>query len=201
MSFSTIFLLIFVAIGFGVAASGARSVIYARASSTWPHVTGQVTHSEISSASDGAHSPLVRYSYSVSERYCVGSPVAVYYDPNSHRRLYSKPAFLSAPLFRWLLGLALSFLADGLPCSYGFFSDEVVARTTTTRRASAAAAHLSRDGYDERDEAYRGESRSTHVRIFPPVTQGRPLGGVGSGLNPRPSEPKKPEPKPPSVSP
>jgi hypothetical protein len=109
MSFSTIFLLIFGAIGLGIAAVGARSVISARASSTWPHVTGEVTDSEISSDGDGGYSPLVRYSYSVSgqlftrericfgvermfagykfaqtypERYRVGSPVAVYYDPN-----------------------------------------------------------------------------------------------------------------------
>jgi hypothetical protein len=78
-------------------------------SSTWPHVSGEITHAEISSDSDGAYSPLVRYSYSVSgvsftgericfglermfaghkfaqtytERYRVGSAVAVYYDPN-----------------------------------------------------------------------------------------------------------------------
>ena len=131
MSFSTIFILIFVAVGLGIAAFGARGVIQARASSAWPQVSGEITHSEITD-SDSSYSPLVRYEYSVSDRafagericfgldrmfagykfaqrytqrYPVGSPVAVYYDPDQP----SQSVLPSAPLFPWPSALDLPF--------------------------------------------------------------------------------------------
>jgi Protein of unknown function (DUF3592) len=75
MSFSTIFLLILWPSGLASRHFGARGVISARASSTWPHVTGEVTHSEISSDNDGGYSPLVRYSYSVSGQLFTGEHI------------------------------------------------------------------------------------------------------------------------------
>ena len=74
MSFSTIFILLFVAVGLGIAAFGARGVIHARASSAWPQISGEIMHSEITD-SDSSYSPLVRYKYSVSDRAFAGERI------------------------------------------------------------------------------------------------------------------------------
>ena len=134
MSFSTIFILIFVAVGLGIAAFGARGVIQARASSAWPQVSGEITHSEITD-SDSSYSPLVRYKYSVSDRafagericfgldrmfagykfaqrytqrYPVGSPVAVYYDPDQPSQSVLEPGITKRAFIPMAFGLGFA---------------------------------------------------------------------------------------------
>ena len=167
MSFSTIFILLFVAVGVGIAAFGARGVIHARASSAWPQVSGEITHSEITD-SDSTYSPLVRYKYSVSDRafagericfgldrmfagykfaqrytqrYPVGSPVAATMTQISQRNPCSSPALPSAPLFPWRSALDLPFLVVGLLCSVGFSGDEQLVPTAKTYTASRWCGH------------------------------------------------------------
>ncbi|HEY5706791.1 MAG TPA: DUF3592 domain-containing protein [Terrimicrobiaceae bacterium] len=134
MSFSTIFILIFVAVGLGFAAFAARGVIQARASSAWPQVSGEITHSEITD-SDSSYSPLVRYKYSVSDRsfagericfgldrmfagykfaqrytqrYPVGSPVAVYYDPDQPSQSVLEPGITKRAFIPMAFGLGFA---------------------------------------------------------------------------------------------
>lgn len=88
MSISAIPILIFITGGFGMIVFGTCGVIQAHASAKWPHVPGQITHSEIRRRSGSigrrsevynvTYSPLIRYSYSVGgqvfsgERVCFG---------------------------------------------------------------------------------------------------------------------------------
>ena len=140
MSIPTLFILIFVVVGLGIAGFGARSVVHARASSAWPHVSGKITHSEIdrSSNSDGtSYKPRVHYTYSVNgepftgericfglanmsagyrfaqaytKRYQVGSSVDVYYDPVQPASAVLEPGLSKRAFIPMSFGLAFAFM-------------------------------------------------------------------------------------------
>ncbi len=151
MSISTLFILIFVVVGLGIAAFGARSLIHARASSTWPHVPGEIKHSEINQSSDSdgtSYSPLVRYSYSVSgqsftgericfglakmsagyqfaqayiERYRVGSAVLVYYDPTQPSSSVLEPGISKRAFMPIAFGLGFAIFGGWFALLFWLF--------------------------------------------------------------------------------
>ena len=150
MSISTIFILVFVIVGLGIAAFGARSVVHARRSAVWPHTSGEITHSEVrSSGSDGdSYSPLVRYSYVVGaksftgericfglagmsaglrfaqtyvHRYRVGSSVAVYYDQAQPSSSVLEPGVSKRAFIPMAFGLGFAIFGGWFALLYWLF--------------------------------------------------------------------------------
>ena len=151
MSISTVFILVFVTVGLGIAAFGARSVVQARASSTWPRVSGEITHSEVVQSSDSegvSYSPLVRYDYAVgdqpftsericfglarmsaglrfartySERYRIGSVVNVYYDPTQPSSSVLEPGISKQAFLPMAFGLGFALFGGWFALLFWLF--------------------------------------------------------------------------------
>ena len=134
MSISAVFFALFVTAGLGIAAFGSLSVIHAHVSSGWPHVSGEITRAKIDEGDD-SYSPLVCYSYSVGgqlftgnriafgltgmsasyhfahfyvQRYRVGLPVTVYYDPKQPSTSVLEPGVSKRAFIPMAFGLGFA---------------------------------------------------------------------------------------------
>ena len=122
---------IFVVVSLGIAGFGARSVIHARTSSSWPHVSETITHSEIdrSSGSDGtSYAPKVRYAYSVD-----GQPFTM--TRFSLLPRFLNPGFPSARSFRWPSDWGSPSWAHGSASCFGFSNRDHCGRKIAIRKA------------------------------------------------------------------
>jgi hypothetical protein len=132
------FFFIFAAIGGGLALWGWTILQNARASASWPKVSGRVTDAFVNHSQDAeggnSYSPEVSYTYVVDERpfqgsrikfgelsyssrnraqeivnrYPVGQPVAVYHDPDRPERAVLEPGVSGGSYL--VLGIGLLFV-------------------------------------------------------------------------------------------
>ena len=131
MKFPYILFAIFVLVGLAIAVYGLTVLYHARHSGTWPSTEGFITQSNVVRGDD-SYSPAVVYSYTVNgvrcqgkdiasgpvlassteayarnclARYPVGTPVAVYYDPEIPATAVLEPGILKKSFVPLAFGL------------------------------------------------------------------------------------------------